>query len=103
MSGRKSKMKGNRTEREFAKLIAGNRVPLSGAAKHLGEMHTGDVDGLGMKWEVKARKDGFKTFYGWLEEEAIDALAVKADRKPWLVVIPLTKLKELLSKEWRDI
>jgi hypothetical protein len=99
MSGRRSKQKGNRRELEFSHLIGGSRVPLSGAAKHLGDAHTGDVQGLGMKWEVKARKDGFKTLYGWLEEQAIDALAVKADRKEWLVVIPLSKLKELLGEE----
>jgi len=42
MSGRKSKQKGNRREREFAKLIGGTRVPLSGAV----DGYANDVKGL---------------------------------------------------------
>ena len=39
---------------------------------------------------MKARKEGFKTLYNWLEDEREqpDALAIKVDRKPWLVVMP---------------
>ncbi|MEK4798044.1 hypothetical protein NYE37_03820 [Thermoactinomyces sp. FSL K6-2592] len=98
--GRSQKMKGNRTEREFAKLIGGRRVPLSGSAKHSGQEYTGDVEGLGMRWEVKARKDGFKTLYKWLSEEAVDGLAIKADRKDWLVVLPLDTF--LAMREGKD-
>ena len=87
MSGRRSRRKGSDAEREFAKLIGGERVPLSGAA---GGSYTGDVVGLGLKWECKRRKDGFKQLYSWLEGK--DALALRADRKPWLVVMPLEKL-----------
>lgn len=65
MSGIKSKQKGNRREREFAKLIGGTRVPLSGAI----DGYANDVKGLGLEWEVKARKSGCKTLYGWLEDE----------------------------------
>lgn len=95
--GRMQKQKGSRREREFAALIGGQRVPLSGAAKHAGEEHTGDVVGLGLRWEVKARRDGFKTLYKWLEEEAVEALALKADRKGWLVVIPAELFKKLME------
>lgn len=95
--GRSQKQKGNRREREFAKLIGGMRIPLSGAAKHLGQDHTGDVDGLGLRFEVKARKEGFKTLYKWLEQDGVDALALKADRKEWLVVIPAERLMELIK------
>jgi len=94
MSGRRSKRKGSRVEREFAKLIGGERVPLSGAA---GGSYTGDVKGLGLLWECKARKDGFKQLYKWLDSD-VDALAIKADRKEWLVVLPLEKFLELLNK-----
>lgn len=97
--GRSQKQKGNRREREFARLINGTRIPLSGAAKHAGQEHTGDVDGLGLRWEVKARKDGFKTIYKWLEQDGVDALALKADRKEWLVVLPIGKLMELIGEE----
>lgn len=92
--GRKSKQKGNRMEREFAKLIGGERVPLSGA---VGGKYSGDVTGLGLLWECKVRKDGFKQLYKWLDGEN-DALAIKADRKEWLVVVPLSRFKELIEK-----
>ena len=97
MSGRKSKQKGNRREREFAKLINGLRIPLSGAQ----EGFENDVQGLGLRWEVKSRKKGFKTLYDWIldEREKPDALAIKADRKPWLVVMELDKFLELIGND----
>lgn len=93
--GKASKDKGNRREREFAKLIDGKRTPLSGAV----EGFANDVQGLGLEWEVKARKDGFKTLYQWIEDEREkpDALALKADRKQWLVVLTLDKFMELMK------
>lgn len=92
--GKAQRNKGNRRELEFAKLIGGERVPLSGAA---GGSYVGDVKGLGLTWECKARKDGFKQLYGWLEGKC--ALAVKADRKQWLVVIPLDRFLEMVNKD----
>ena len=89
--GRSERRKGVDAEREFAKLIGGERVPLSGAA---GGRYAGDVVGLGLKWECKRRKDGFKQLYSWLEGK--DALALRADRRPWLVVMPLDRLLELI-------
>jgi Holliday junction resolvase len=88
--GKSQREKGARTEREFAKRIDGIRVPLSGAVQG----YKGDVVGAGLTWECKARKDGFKTLYGWLEKGQADALAIKADRKEWLVVMPLDKFLE---------
>ncbi|EOP85982.1 hypothetical protein IGM_04357 [Bacillus cereus HuB4-4] len=41
MSDRKSKQKGNRREREFAKLIGGARVPLSGAVGYTNDVKNG--------------------------------------------------------------
>ena len=95
MSGKKSRNKGQRREREFAKLIEGRRIPLSGAQKGF----ENDVEGLGIRWEVKARKNGFQTLYKWLEDEREkpDALALKADRKPWLVVMEVETLLRLLG------
>jgi len=95
VSGRKSRRKGQRRERELAKLIGGRRIPLSGAQ----EGFENDVQGLGLNWEVKARKNGFQTLYKWLEDEREkpDALALKADRKDWLVVMKLEKLMELMG------
>ncbi|MED4083884.1 hypothetical protein P4637_03280 [Halalkalibacterium halodurans] len=93
--GKSQRDKGQRREREFAKLIGGHRVPLSGAQ----EGYTNDVIGMGLAWEVKARKSGFKTIYDWImdEREKPDALALKADNKPWLVVMTLDRFKELVG------
>jgi hypothetical protein len=77
-------------EREFAKLVGGERVPLSGAA---GGSYTGDVVADGVLFECKARKDGFKQIYQWLE--GVDAVALRADRKGWLVVLPLATYMEI--------
>jgi hypothetical protein len=90
--GRSERRKGVEAEREFARLIGGERVPLSGAA---GGRYAGDVIGLGMRWECKRRKDGFKRLYDWLD--GADALAVRADRRPWLVVMPLETLLALIG------
>lgn len=95
--GKRSRDKGARAEREFAKLISGERVPLSGAA---GGSYTGDVVGLGLKWEVKRRADGFRELYKWLDGK--DALAVRADRREWLVVMPLERFMELLERGKQD-
>jgi len=95
--GKRSRDKGARAEREFAKLISGERVPLSGAA---GGSYTGDVVGLGLKWEVKRRADGFKELYKWLEGK--DALAVRADRREWLVVMPLERFLQMVGVEEQD-
>ena len=96
--GKSQRTKGANGEREFAQLIGGKRVPLSGAA----EGFDNDVIGLGLRWEVKRRAKGaFATFYKWLagnENEAPpDALAVRADRQNWLVVIPLERFKEMVK------
>ena len=97
MAGKKSRDKGARRELEFAKLIDGEKVPLSGA---MGGKFSNDVEGMGLRWEVKAKKDGFKTIYDYVldEREKPDAVALKADRKPWLVVMTLDKFKELMGK-----
>lgn len=90
MSGRRSKRKGSSAEREFASIIGGTRIPLSGAVSGF----KGDVKGLGLTWEVKRRREAYSRIYGWLEGEGIDALAIRADRKPWLVVMEVEKLLE---------
>lgn len=90
MSGRRSKRKGSSAEREFASIIGGTRIPLSGAVSGF----KGDVKGLGLTFEIKRRRDDFRRIYEWLEGEGIDALAIRADRKPWLVVMEVEKLLE---------
>lgn len=91
--GRRPYDKGRRLERELAALLGGQRVPLSGAA---GGVYAGDVKAWGLTWEVKARRDGFRQLYRWLDGK--DALAVKADRRPWLVILPLATFQRLIGR-----
>tara|TARA_Y100001973_G_C5172758_1_gene320070 strand:- start:61 stop:378 length:318 start_codon:yes stop_codon:yes gene_type:complete len=99
VSGRRSRSKGYRREREVvlalrAVGIDAQRVPLSGAAQ--GEF-AGDVvatiDGETKQIEVKARADGWRTIRGWLDGN--DALILIPDRDEPLVV-------ERLSTRLRD-
>jgi hypothetical protein len=96
LMGKSQRDKGMRGEREFAKLIGGLRVPLSGAQ----EGYSNDVIGLGLEWEVKRRKSGFKTLYEWVEDtrENPGAVALRVDNKQWLVCMTLDKFKELMEK-----
>lgn len=95
MPGRASRRKGTEAEREFARLVGGVRVPLSGSA---GGEFAGDViwPGLG-RGEVKRRANGFALLYRWLEDR--DWLAVRSDRKNWLVILPVEKVLQLLKRE----
>lgn len=92
--GRAPRRKGDRAEREFARLVGGRRVPLSGAA---GGDYAGDVRALGLRWEVKRRAAGWQTLYGYLE--GADALALRADRRGWLVVMDLDRFLKLVGGE----
>jgi Holliday junction resolvase len=96
VGGKKSRDKGQRGERKFAKLIDGHRVPLSGAQ----EGYSNDVVAYGMQFEVKRRKSGFKTLYEWIEDEREnpDAVALRTDNKQWLVCMTLDKFMELINK-----
>ena len=114
--GKASRVKGNRAERAVAKAVGGERVPLSGA---LGGKLSGDVvDALGMRVEVKQRKSGFGTLYGYLEIEpghgvetikhskAVedgrkvppDYAVVAQDNSPRLAVMPLATLVVLCDR-----
>ncbi len=94
--GKKERDKGMRGEREFKKIVNGERVPLSGAA---GGRYTGDVmmpvGKADWKVEVKKREDGFKMQYRWLDDN--DALAMKADHRPWLICMELETFMDLIS------
>jgi hypothetical protein len=88
-----SRRKGARRERECARLLGSQRMPLSGAA---GGAFAGDVLSPALGWvEVKARAAGFALLYRWLAQA--DALALRADRQEWLVVLPLPRLLALLE------
>jgi hypothetical protein len=88
---RNQRDKGNRRERELARLLGGVRVPLSGACVGF----KGDVKALGLTWQCKARANGFKSLYSDLDGH--DALAPKADRREWLVVLPASRLLALVE------
>ena len=94
MSGRRSRSKGARTERSIVHALLANgiaavRVPLSGA---VGGRFGGDIVlplmGRDLCVEVKARADGFRELYSWLDER--DVLIIKADRQEPLVVVRLS-------------
>ena len=87
--GRASRRKGQRVEREFAKLTGGARVPLSGALRGNLSNDVALPPDLGsLKVEVKARADSWKEIYRWIldDVEKPEALILKADHKPFLVV-----------------
>lgn len=97
--GKMQRNKGNRVEREIVNYLKDNgipakRVPLSGAA----EGFKGDIiiDGS-LRAEVKARKDGFKQIYDWLEGN--DYLFIKANRKPVLVVMEIDEFIKLIKED----
>lgn len=94
--GRSQRQKGYRTEYNLVRYLkdAGldaKRVPLSGAT----EFAKGDIVVEGLVGEVKARHDGFKQIYKWLDGK--DLLFLKADYRTMLVVMDLDKFIELLA------
>lgn len=91
-TGRRSRRKGYEGEREFARLTGGKRVPLSGAQ----DGYPGDVQALGLLWEVKRRKDSWRELYQWLD--GVDAVALRADNRQWLVVMTLDKFREVTGR-----
>ena len=78
--------KGVARERELAKALGGTRQPLSGALR--GNLSNDVVLPDGLNIEVKSRAQGFRTIYGWVldEVEKPDAVALKANNQPWLIV-----------------
>ncbi len=99
-----SKDKGARVERYFVnKLndagIAAKRVPLSGAMRDYKDDLTLPWLGLTQRGEVKARADGFKEIYKWLDP--VRVLFLKANRKDGLAVMRLYHFSELLK--WANI
>ena len=84
--GRANRRKGVARERELAKALGGTRQPLSGALR--GNLSNDVVLPDGLNIEVKSRAQGFRTLYGWVldEVEKPDAVALKANNQPWLIV-----------------
>ena len=104
MSGRKSQQKGYRNERGFVhrmneRGMTAQRMPLSGA---LGGEFGGDIKlwTIFREWRVecKARKDGFREMYKWLEPENIDFLSLKANNRPGLIVMTEDTFAKLIAE-----
>lgn len=104
--GKFSRDKGLRFEREVVALfsdagISAERVPLSGA--HHGRF-SGDVwaypppGARKMRLELKKRADGFKGLYSLLTDD-IDGLILGADRKPPLIVMPLSVFFSMVTEQ----
>ncbi len=77
--GKSQRDKGARGEREIAHLLGA--IKISGMYKPGPDLVMPD----GRYIEVKVRGDGFKSLYKWLDDDA-SILALKADRKGWLIV-----------------
>lgn len=97
--GKMQRDKGARNERLFVEAceqagLDAERIPLSGAVKG---SFAGDVRVSGYLGEVKVRGSGFKTLYEWLEHDGADFLALRADRKGWLVVMPFEVFSKLVK------
>lgn len=102
MSGKRSRDKGARKEREIVHKymdmqgVFAHRVPLSGATAN----YKGDVVVMAgpheIRCEVKARASGFKQLYDWLGENGV--LHLIADRKEPLTVLPWWLWKCILEK-----
>jgi len=102
MSGRRSRNKGARTERAIVRALhaaglRGERVPLSGS---VGGRFAGDIVlplvGRDLCLEVKARSQGFRELYSWLDGR--DVLIVKADRQDPLVIVRLSLAMEIANQ-----
>lgn len=94
--GKSSKVKGDAGEREFIRIMGGSRTFWQ--PENDGEAVRGDVINVPYlgRGEIKRRKDGFKQLYSWLADN--DFLAVRSDRKKWLVIMPADDLKQLLDE-----
>lgn len=97
--GIKSKRKGYRVEHSLEKIlnsygIYSKRVPLSGASWIKGDLIL-RINGREYITEVKARKEGFKEIYKYLDGK--DLLFLKADYKDYLVVMSMEKFLNLIK------
>jgi len=90
--------KGSAGEREWAALlrelgIDARRVPLSGAAPGWGGDVVSMLPGVGrVVWQVKRRR----ALPAWLEASKADAVALRADRGEWYVLLPLVLWEAIL-------
>lgn len=87
MPGNQSRDKGQRRELEAAQILGArkiSRMRQAGPDLQYGERFV----------EVKARANGFKQLYGWLQDDA-QILMLKADRAGWLICMPVEVFMDL--------
>lgn len=97
--GKKSKIKGYRVEHNLEKRlndsgILSKRIPLSGSSWIKGDIIL-KIDEKELLGEVKARKEGFKEIYRWIDGK--DILFLKADYRDYLVVMELEKFLKFIG------
>ena len=94
MSGRRSRAKGVRTERCIVNALKASGIA---AVRVVGGRFASDIVlplmGRDLCVEVKARADGFRELYSWLNQR--DVLIVKADRQEPLVVVRMSLAAEI--------
>lgn len=98
MSGLRSRRKGVRVELS-AKLIGGRKVSRAYQAGHDLELLLGD-DRL-LRIECKARADGFRELYSWLDEREV--LIINSDRREPLAVMRLSLAAEIANAAASDV
>jgi hypothetical protein len=99
--GRSSRENGMRAERQIVELfrqvgLEAYRVPLSGISAGFKSDVEVRIGSQRLRFESKVRAKEFGLLYRWLTGS--DALVVKADRKPMLVVLPLEKFAIALGE-----
>jgi hypothetical protein len=78
----------------MAKLLGAKKVSRAYQAGHDLKLQLGDDRML--RIECKARADGFRELYSWLQGR--DLLVLKADRKEPLVVLPMSLAGEIAKR-----
>lgn len=94
--GSAAKRKGDRAEREIAKMFGAERSywqPEQEGETKKPDLY--DIPYLG-RCEVKIRSNGFKQLYDWLSNNA--GLFVRADRRPWIVIMPAQDFKAIIDE-----
>ena len=94
MSGLRSRRKDARVELAVAKLIGARKVSRAYQAGHDLELLLGEDRML--RIECKARADGFRQLYDWLDNR--DILIVKSDRQEPLVVVRLSLAAKIATR-----
>jgi Holliday junction resolvase len=98
MSGRRSRDKGNRTERAIVRLLQAQGI----AATKISGMYKPGADismpllGSDRAVEVKCRTAGFRQLYDWPHQR--DVLIVKSNRQEPLVVVRLSLAAEIAKR-----